>query len=31
MSLLILSKFVLLLALVGLVALYIWAELPQRE
>jgi hypothetical protein len=31
MTLLILSKFVLLLALVGLVALYIWAELPQRE
>jgi hypothetical protein len=31
MTLLLLSKFVLLLALVGLVALYIWAELPQRE
>jgi hypothetical protein len=31
MTLLILSKFVLLLALVGLVALYIWAELPERE
>ena len=31
MTILLLSKFVLLLALVGLVALYIWAELPQRE
>ena len=31
MTLLLLSKFVLLLALVGLVGLYIWAELPQRE
>lgn len=31
MTLLLLSKFALLLALVGLVALYIWAELPQRE
>jgi hypothetical protein len=31
MTLLLLSKFVLLLALVGLVALYIWAELPKRE
>ena len=31
MTFLILSKFVLLLALVGLVALYIWAELPERE
>jgi hypothetical protein len=31
MTLLLLSKFVLLLALVGLVALYIWAELPERE
>lgn len=31
MTMLLLSKFVLLLALVGLVALYIWAELPERE
>jgi hypothetical protein len=31
MTVLILSKFVLLLALVALVALYIWAELPERE
>jgi hypothetical protein len=31
MTWLLLSKFVLLLALVGLVALYIWAELPERE
>jgi hypothetical protein len=31
MTVLLLSKFVLLLALVGLVALYIWAELPERE
>ena len=31
MTLLLLSKFVLLIALVGLVALYIWAELPERE
>jgi hypothetical protein len=31
MTLLLLSKFVLLLVLVGLVALYIWAELPERE
>ena len=31
MTILLLSKFILLCALVGLVALYIWAELPQRE
>ena len=31
MNLLLLSKIVLLLALVGLVSLYIWAELPERE
>jgi hypothetical protein len=31
MTILLLSKFVLLIALAALVALYIWAELPERE